>query len=452
MNFNDMDIPVLNDKINELSQKYIKFLNNSKTEREIITNVKDMAEKNGFKELSTFQQLKAGDKVYYVNKEKNIFLAVIGDQDLNDGLNIIVTHSDSPRLDLKPNPLYEHDGLAYFKTHYYGSIKKYQWTTIPLAIHGVIAKTTGEKINIVVGDQEGDPVMVITDLLPHLADEQMEGKMKDGITGEALNLLVGNIPLKGQKKDGIKSNVLNILKEKYNISEIDFTSSEIEVVPALKCREVGLDKSMIGGYGQDDRSLVFVAAEAIMKIKEVKRTAVYIITDKEEIGSLGNTSINSKIFDLFISDVYHKLKGDQGLLLNNFFCNSRLINADVDIAMDPIYEFLFEKNNAFFLGKGITINKYSGYNGKDNCSDANPEYIAFIRKILEENNIRYQIGEGGKIDAGGGATNSFVFANKGVEAIDCGIPILSMHSPYEVVSKYDIYMAYKAFEVFFESY
>ncbi|MDD2409972.1 MAG: aminopeptidase [Bacilli bacterium] len=452
MNINNNDIPFLNDKINIFSQKYINFLNNAKTEREIINSIKDIAKKNGFKEISNFKHLKAGDKVYYISKEKNIYLAIIGEESINNGLNIIAAHSDSPRLDLKPNPLYEHDGLAYFKTHYYGCIKKYQWTTIPLAIHGVIAKTNGDKITIVVGENEEDPVMVITDLLPHLADEQMEEKMKDAITGEALNLLVGNIPIKNQKIDAVKINILNILKEKYDISEMDFTSAEIEVVPAFKSREVGLDRSMIGGYGQDDRSSVFNAVNAIINIKKAKKTAVCIITDKEEIGSLGNTSINSKIFDLFISEIYYKLKNNEGLALNHLFCNSKLINAEVDIAMDPIYEFLFEKNNAFFLGKGVTINKYSGSNGKDNCSDANAEYVAFIRKLLEENNISYQVGEGGKVDAGGGGTNSFVFANKGSEAIDCGVPILSMHSPYEVISKYDLYMAYTAYKVFFESY
>jgi aspartyl aminopeptidase len=451
MNLNDSDIPVLNDEINFLSKEYINFLNSSKTEREIVINIKKMAEENGFKEITTLNSIKPGDKVYYVNKGKNIFLAVIGQDSLNDGVNITVAHSDSPRLDLKPNPLYQEDGLAYFKTHYYGGIKKYQWTTIPLAIHGIIAKTNGDKVSIVIGEEEDDPVMVITDLLPHLANNQMELKMKDGVTGEALDLLIGNVPENGHPMDGIKLNILKILKEKYNISEMDFASSEIEAVPAFKASEVGIDRSMIGGYGQDDKSLVFLTTKAIMNIENPKRTSVCIITDKEETGSLGNTSVSSKVFDLFMGDIYHKLEDSQSLLLNHLFCNSRLINADVDIAMDPIYESVFEKNNAFFIGKGVTVTKYTGSNGKDNCSDANAEYVAFIRKILEENNIKYQVGEGGKIDVGGGGTDSYVFANKGIEAIDCGICILSMHSPYEVVSKYDMYMAYNMYKLFFES-
>lgn len=452
MNTNDKNLSFQNQEIDDLTHDYINFLNSSKTEREVIKNIKELVEKNGFKEINTYQILKEGDKVYYINKGKNIFLAVIGKQDLNNGLNITVAHSDSPRLDFKPNPLYEEDGLAYFKTHYYGGIKKYQWTTIPLAIHGIIVKPNGEKVNIVIGENEEDPVMVITDLLPHLAYDQMECKMKDGVTGEALNLLIANTPKKENDLDAIKSNVLSILKEKYDISEEDFMSAEIEAVPNFKCREIGLDKSMIGGYGQDDRSLVFATVKALINAKNLERTSVCIITDKEETGSLGNTSVNSKVFDLFISSIYHKLKGNNGLLLNHLFCNSRLINADVDIAMDPIYESVFEKKNAFFLGKGLTINKYSGSNGKDDCSDANAEYLAFIRKILQENNIMYQIGEGGKIDVGGGATNSYVFANMGIEAIDCGIAILSMHSPYEVISKYDMYMAYKTYKSFLESY
>jgi aspartyl aminopeptidase len=437
-----------NDIINNFCEKYKNFLNASKTERETVLNVQRMALESGFKDISRFEYLKPGDKVYYINKEKNIFLSIIGEDDINNGINIIVSHADSPRLDLKPNPLYEEEGLGYLKTHYYGGLKKYQWTSIPLAIHGVISKTNGEKINISIGENENDPVFTITDLLPHLATEQMERKLKDGVSGEALNLLIGNIPT----SDSIKLNILKILNNEYNITEADFISSEIEIVPAFKCRDLGLDKSMIGGYGQDDRVCVYTSIISLMELNNVKKTSICIVTDKEETGSLGNTSINSKIFDLFVDITNKKIKHNNNVLLNQIYANSKMICADVDVALDPIYEKVFEKNNAAFLGKGIALSKYSGSNGKIECSDANAEYVAFIRKIFEDNNILYQAGEVGKIDIGTGGTISYVFANKGIEVIDCGVAILAMHSPYEVASKFDIYTSYRAYKNFYESY
>lgn len=438
------------DELNEIynfCDEYKKFLNMSKTERETIENCKNIAIENGFKNIMEIDTLKPNDKVYYINKYKNIFLAVIGKRCIDEGLNIIASHADSPRLDLKPNPLYEEEGLAYFKTHYYGGIKKYQWTTIPLSIHGVIVKSSGEKINIVIGEDDDDPIFTITDLLPHLAYNQMEKKMKDSISGENLNVLIGNIPY---DKDSIKLNILDMLNKKYNITEIDFISSEIEIVPALKCRDLGLDKSMIAGYAQDDKASVYTSIKALIDLKDIEKTAICVVTDKEEIGSFGNTSLNSNAFDYFISLIKQKINNN--ISLDQIYINSNMISADVDVAMDPIYEYVFEKNNATFLGKGISISKYSSSSGKDNCSDANAEYVAYLRNIFEKNNIKYQAGEVGKVDSGDGGTFSYVFSNKGMESIDCGIAILSMHSPYEVSSKYDIYTSYRAYKCFYESY
>jgi aspartyl aminopeptidase len=436
-----------NNIINNFCQNYKVFLDASKTERETVLNAKEIALSNGFKDINEFETLKPGDKIYFINKDKNIFLCIIGSDDLNDGMNIIVSHADSPRLDLKPNPLYEEEGFAYLKTHYYGGLKKYQWTSIPLAIHGVIVKTNGEKINICIGEDENDPVFTITDLLPHLAAEQMEKKLKDGVSGEALNLLIGNIPI----SDNIKLNVLKILNDTYHMTETDFISSEIEIVPAFKSRDLGFDKSMIAGYGQDDRCSVFTSLTALMELNDVKRTSICIITDKEEIGSLGNTSLSAAAFDLFIDNINKKIKHNNNVLLNQIYVNSRMICADVDVALDPIYEKVFEKNNAAFLGKGIAVSKYSGSKGKSECSDANAEYVAFIRKTFEDNNILYQAGEVGKIDISTGGTISYIFANKGIDTIDCGVAILAMHSPYEVASKYDIYTSYRAYKSFYES-
>lgn len=449
--WNNID-QVENDRIEVFCNSYKEFLDSSKTERETIKNSKIIAEQNGFKNIEDIDSLQKGDKIYYLSKAKNIFLAIIGSEDITSGLNIIVTHADSPRLDLKPNPLYQEEGFAYLKTHYYGGIKKYQWTTIPLSIHGVIVKTNGEVIDIVIGEKEDDPVFTITDLLPHLANEQMERKLKDGISGEALNPLIGNISHNSNDPDCIKKNILKILVDKYNVTEADFISSEIEIVPAMKSKDIGIDRSMIGGYGQDDKASVFTSLEAFVELKTIKRTSICAIIDKEEIGSLGNTSVNARTFDTFILKIIDKLKNNNNILLNDIYTNSRMLCADVDVGLDPIYESVFEKNNASFLGKGLSLSKYSGSNGKNECSDANAEYVAFVRKVLEDNHIRYQAGEVGKIDAGGGGTIAYIFANKGIEVIDCGVSILSMHSPYEVTSKYDIYTSYKAYKCFFESY
>lgn len=435
--------------INAFGDDFIYFLNKNKTEREVVDFCKDVLEKNDFIDLRQKMVVEPGDKVYYINRDKSIYIAVIGTDMIETGLNIVGAHIDSPRLDLKPNPLYEDMGFAYFKTHYYGGIKKYQWTTIPLSIHGVVVKTSGEKVKINIGEEENDPIFTITDLLPHLALEQMDKKLKEGISGEDLNLLIGSIPYGDEKTtERVKLNVLKILNEKYGIVESDLLSSELELVPAFKARSLGFDKSMVAGYGQDDRVCAYTSLRAILNIKNPKKTAVCILSDKEEIGSMGNTGMESNVFDTFIAELLNKKGENRPNLLDKVFCNSKMLSADVDAALDPIYASVSEKNNASFLGYGIGFNKYTGSRGKAGASDANAEYVAEIRNILESNQIPYQIGELGRVDVGGGGTIAYILANKGIDVIDCGVPVLSMHSPYEVTSKFDIYAAYRTYEAF----
>ena len=428
---------------------YMEFLNTSKTEREFVKNAIKTARENGFKDIAERDHLAPGDKIYYNNRDKSLYLVVIGESAIQEGMNIIGSHVDSPRLDLKPNPMYEDTQLAYFKTHYYGGIKKYQWTTIPLAIHGVIVKANGEKIEICIGEKETDPIFTITDLLPHLAQEQMEKKLKEAIAGEDLNLLIGSIPYQiDTMTEKVKLNILDILNKRYGITEVDFLSSELEVVPAFRARSLGFDESMIAAYGQDDKICAYTSLAAICEINRPKTTAVCILSDKEEIGSMGNTGMESNVFDRFIGEVLNKLGVNRPNLLNTVFCNSKMLSADVDAGLDPIYAQVSEKNNASFLGHGIGLNKYTGARGKSGASDANAEYIAYIRRIFEENHVLYQMAELGKVDVGGGGTIAYILANKGTDVIDCGVPVLSMHAPYEVTSKFDVYMAYKAYTVF----
>ncbi len=439
------------ENIFEYAKGYIDYMNKSKTEREIIENSKKIAEAHGFKDINEYQNLVVGDKVYYINHEKSMYLAVIGNKPLENGLNIIGSHADSPRLDLKPNPLYEDSEFAYFKTHYYGGIKKYQWTAIPLAIHGVIVKTNGEKIKICIGEDEKDPIFTITDLLPHLAQDQMKKKASEVVEGEDLNLLIGSIPFDAEIPEGVKLNILNILNEKYGITEADLLSSEIELVPAMKCRSMGLDNSMVAGYGQDDKICVYTSLTALMNIENPEKTAVCIISDKEEIGSMGNTGMESHVFDTFISELLNKMQVNKPNLLEKVFCNSKMLSADVDTGLDPIYSSVSDRNNSSYLGRGVGLNKYTGARGKSGASDANAEFVAEVRKIFEENNIRYQISELGKVDVGGGGTIAYILANKGIEVIDCGVPVLSMHSPYEVTSKFDLYEVYRGYEAFWKN-
>ena len=431
---------------------YMGYLNKSKTEREIVKTSREMAEKAGFRDINTFESLKPGDKIYYINRDKNIYLAVIGTEPIEKGLHIIGSHADSPRLDLKPNPLYEEGEFVYLKTHYYGGIKKYQWTTIPLAIHGVIVKSNGEKVEICIGEDDMDPIFTITDLLPHLAQEQMERKLKDGIKGEDLNLLIGSIPYNDKDvSERVKLNILKILNEKYGIIEADFLSSEIELVPAFKARTLGFDSSMVAAYGQDDKICVYTSLTAILELKNPKNTAVCMIVDKEEIGSMGNTGMESHVFDTFVSEILNKMQVNKPNLLDKVFINSKMLSADVDAGFDPIYATASEKNNCAFLGRGVGINKYTGARGKSGASDANAEFVAWIRNLLETNKISYQISELGRVDLGGGGTIAYILANKGMDVIDCGVPVLSMHAPYEVTSKFDVYSAHRMYKAFWEN-
>ena len=432
-----------------LSKRYMDFLNVSKTEREFIKNARKMADEHGFRDIMEFSSLKPGDKVYFVNREKSMYLAIIGEESVENGIHIIGSHVDSPRLDLKPNPLCEEGGLAYFKTHYYGGIKKYQWTTIPLSIHGVLVKANGKKMEVNIGEDENDPIFTITDLLPHLAQAQMEKKLKDGVEGENLSLLVGSIPYDEKEcAEQVKLNVLNILNKKYGITEADFTSSELELVPQFKARSLGFDESMVAAYGQDDKVCAFTSLAAMMELTNVKKTAVCILSDKEEIGSMGNTGMESHMFDFFISEVLNKLGINRPNLLDKVFCFSKMLSSDVDAGYDPLYASVSDKHNAGFIGKGISLNKYTGARGKSGASDANAEYVAWVRNVLESNGIKYQVAELGKVDIGGGGTIAYILANKGTDVIDCGVPVLSMHAPYEVTSKFDVFEAYKTYGAF----
>ena len=433
------------------SKDYMNFLNKAKTEREFIAEAIKVARENGFKDIMEFENLKPGDKIYFINREKSMYLAIIGTENIENGVHIIGSHVDSPRLDLKPNPLCEDTELAYLKTHYYGGIKKYQWTTIPLSLHGVIVKPSGEKVTVNIGEDENDPIFTITDLLPHLAQEQMEKKLKNGIDGENLSLLVGSIPYDEEGcKEQVKLNILNILNQKYGIVEADLQSAELEVIPAFKARSLGFDAGLVAAYGQDDKVCAYTSLAAMMTLENVKNTAVCILSDKEEIGSMGNTGMESQMFDFFISEVLNKLGINRPNLLNRVFCFSKMLSSDVDAGFDPLYASVSDKLNAGFVGKGISLNKYTGARGKSGASDANAEYVAWVRNVLEKNDIKYQIAELGKVDIGGGGTIAYILANKGVDVIDCGVPVLSMHAPYEVTSKFDIYSAYETYKAFWE--
>ena len=440
------------EKIFNYCQGYMDFLNRSKTEREIVKNAEQMARERGYRDISEFESLNPGDKVYYVNRGKNLFLAVIGTESIENGVNIIGSHADSPRLDLKPNPLYEDKEFAYFKTHYYGGIKKYQWTAIPLSMHGVIVKTNGETVEVNIGENENDPIFTITDLLPHLAQDQMQKKLKDGVEGENLNLLIGSIPYKDNKiSEKVKLNILDILNRKYGITEKDFISAEIELVPAFKCRSLGFDESLIAGYGQDDKVCVYTSLTAILGIENPRKTAVCLLADKEEIGSMGNTGMESNVFSTFLSEILNKLNINRPNLLDKVLCNSKMLSADVDAGLDPIYTSVADLNNACYLNRGVGMNKYTGVAGKSNASDANAEFLAYVRNIFESNNVDYQMAELGKVDKGGGGTIAYILANKGVDVVDCGVGVLSMHAPYEVTSKYDVYQAYKGYMAFYNA-
>ena len=439
-------------ELEKLNKNYRHFLDHGKTERECVKAAVKQAKKEGFKDLKEVirsgEKLQAGDRVYDVFMEKAIALFIIGSKDMEKGMNILGAHIDSPRLDLKQNPLYEDTELAYLDTHYYGGIKKYQWVAIPLALHGVVAKKDGSVVEINIGEEEDDPVFCISDLLIHLSGEQMEKKGAKVVEGEALNLLIGNMPLKDEEKDAVKKNVLNLLKEKYDIEEEDFLSAELEVVPAGKARECGLDRSMILAYGQDDRVCAYTSLEAILDTKKVKRTACCILVDKEEIGSVGATGMQSRFFENTVAELLNCMGEYSDLTLRRTLANSKMLSSDVSAAYDPEYASVFEKKNAAYFAKGIVFNKYTGSRGKSGSNDANAEYMAELRKILEKHNVAFQTAELGKVDIGGGGTIAYILALYGMQVIDCGVAVMSMHAPWEIVSKADVYEAKKCYMAF----
>lgn len=422
-------------------EDYKKFLDDGKTEREAAAVSIALAEKNGFVAFEYGKSYKAGERVYFNNRGKAVAFAVIGEETVENGVNITAAHIDSPRLDLKPNPLYEEADMALFKTHYYGGIKKYQWTAVPMALHGVFVKSDGTVINVCIGEKDDEPKFIVNDLLPHLAQEQSKRTLSDGIKGEELNILVGSMPFKDDKaSELVKLNILNILYEKYGVTEHDFLSAELECVPAAKACDIGFDRSMIGAYGQDDRVCAYPALRAIIDLKVPQKTAVAILADKEEIGSDGNTGLNSAFLKYVIGD----LAAMQGKDVTVALRNSRCLSADVNAALDPTFQDVMEKRNACQINRGVCVTKYTGARGKSGTSDANAEYVAEIRAMLDNAGIVWQTGELGRVDLGGGGTVAMYIANLGIDVVDLGVPVLSMHAPFETTSKFDVYMCYRA--------
>lgn len=439
------------DPVMNFGKDYIDFMTLSKTERETVDNSIEIAEKAGFNDLNTVSELKAGDKVYFNNRGKSLFLFVVGKEDLAKGLNILGAHVDSPRLDLKQHPLYEDSGLVLLDTHYYGGIKKYQWVAQPLALHGVVCKKDGSLVKVVIGESEDDPVVGVSDLLIHLAADQMKKTGSNVVEGEDLNVLFGSIPAATEEdeKELVKKNILNLLKEKYDIEEDDFISAEIEVVPAGKARDYGFDRSMVMAYGQDDNVCAYTSLRAIVEEENPERTSCCILSDKEEVGSQGNTGMHSSAFENTLAELMDKCGQYSELNIRRCLRNSMMLSSDVSAAHDPNYPSVSSpnQNNAEF-GKGIVFNKYTGSRGKGGSNDANPEFIAKIRRVLDENGVNYQTSELGKVDQGGGGTIAYILANKDVEVIDAGVAVQNMHACYEVTSKVDIYEAYLAYKAF----
>lgn len=434
-------------KADKFCEDYKKFLNQAKTEREAVEFAVKQLEENGFVKFSKNMKLSAGSKVYYNNRGKAIIATIVGTDPIEEGTRICAAHIDSPRLDLKQCPVYEADEIALFKTHYYGGIKKYQWTTIPLSLHGVIVKQDGTSVKINIGEDENDPVFCVTDLLPHLATEQMKRPATQIVKGEELNIVIGSRPFKSDSESElVKLNILKILNEKYGVTEDDFLSAELEAVPAFKAQDVGFDRSMIGSYGHDDRVCAYPALQAILKCKNPKKTSVVVLTDKEETGSDGNTGLVSSYLKYFIADLAEALGSDGRTVLSHSECMS----ADVNAGFDPTFPDVLEKKNASFLNYGVVVTKFTGARGKSGTSDASAEYVGRIRSLLNKNDVIWQTGELGKVDLGGGGTVAAYIANLNVDTIDVGVPVLSMHAPFEIVAKTDVYMAFKAFLVFLE--
>ncbi len=437
----------------EFCEEYRQFLNLAKTEREFCDLGRETLDKEGFVPLESKSELRAGDKIYAINRGKGIFAAVIGKKPLSEGINLVGAHIDSPRLDLKPNPLYEDGGMAFFKTHYYGGIKKFQWLTIPLSIHGVVVKKDGTQVKINIGEKEGDPIFCISDILPHLGQEQAKKSMAEAIPGEMLNVILGNIEADENDKKKVKFAILKYLNEKYDIVEADLLSSEIEVVPAFPAKDLGFDKSMIAGYGHDDRVCAYTALKGMIDMAAPEKTAVCLLVDKEEVGSMGATGMQSRYFENVMAKLCTlKDKQTSDFYLREVLSNSACLSADVGAAFDPNFPETCERNNTAYINSGLLLTKYTGSRGKSGASDASAEFVARIRNIFEENDVLWQIGELGKVDAGGGGTIAQFVANLDMDVIDCGVALLSMHSPYEIAGKADIYMAYKGYKIFYESF
>ncbi len=438
--------------LEKLCKDYRGFLSLCKTERECTKEIVKLAKGKGYiyieDAIAAGKPLKTGDKIYAVCMDKSVVLFNIGKKPLEEGLNILGAHIDSPRIDIKQNPLYEESELAYFDTHYYGGIKKYQWVTIPLAIHGVIVKKNGEKEEVCIGEKEDDPVFCITDLLVHLAGEQMEKKAAKVIEGEKLDLLIGSMPVNDNEKDTVKRNVMAILKDTYKIEEEDFMSAELEIVPAGGARELGIDRSMIISYGQDDRVCAYTSLAAMLEMEDVDKTSCCLLVDKEEIGSVGATGMQSRFFENTLSELIELENGYSGLKLRRCLKNSRMLSSDVNAAYDPLFADAFEKKNSSYCGKGVVFSKFTGSRGKSGSNDANAEYLAVLRKIMDDNKVNYQMAELGKVDVGGGGTIAYILSLYGMEVIDCGVAVLNMHAPWEITSKADIYETKKCYMAF----
>lgn len=443
------------EELEKLCADYMQFLSDCKTERECVKDIVQRAKLAGYKSLEEVMEqkkrLKSGDKVYAVCMQKAVALFCIGTEPMEKGLNILGAHIDSPRLDVKQNPLYEDGDMAYLDTHYYGGIKKYQWVTLPLAIHGVVVKKDGSSVQIHIGEKEEDPVFCVSDLLIHLAGEQMEKKAGKVIEGENLDLLVGSIPLESEEKDAVKKGVLAILSKEYGMEEEDFISAELEIVPAGKARELGFDRSMILSYGQDDRVCAFTSLDAMLAVDAPKRTSCCLLVDKEEIGSVGATGMRSRFFENSLAEVMALTGEYQELTLRRALKNSKMLSSDVNAGFDPLYTASFDKKNASYCGSGMVISKYTGSRGKSGSNDANAEYLAQLRNIFDQNHAHYQTAELGKVDAGGGGTIAYIAALYGMNVIDCGVAVLSMHAPWEVTSKADVYEAQRCYVAFLQN-
>ena len=442
-------------ELEELNSNYIDFLSDCKTERECVKETVRQAREKGYKSLEEViekgQPLKQGDKVYAVCMNKTVALFNIGKIPMEQGMNILGAHIDSPRMDIKQNPLYESNNMAYLDTHYYGGIKKYQWVTLPLAIHGVVVKKDGTKVEVNIGEKDTDPVFCVTDLLINLAGQQMEKNAAKVIEGENLDILVGSIPLEDKEKDAVKEGIIGILKNTYEMEEEDFMSAELEVVPAGRAREMGFDRSMIMAYGQDDKVCAYTSLVAMLETDKIDKTACCLLVDKEEIGSVGATGMQSKFFENTVAELLN-LNGDYNeLKLKRCLAHSRMLSSDVNAAFDPLYSDVFKNNSSSFLGSGVVFNKFTGSRGKSGSNDANAEYLAVLRNIMDNHNVHFQMSELGKVDAGGGGTIAYIMSLYGMEVIDCGVAVLNMHAPWEVTSKADIYETYKCYKAFLKN-